>query len=519
MGEPPGTSSTTKGRLRLATIAAGPALCAAVVMLLNAVAPDLAPEARRTAGVMAWMALWWVTEAIPLPATSLLPLVLLPALEITTGREAANPYASRVIFLFLGGFLLALSMERWSLHKRIALVTISIVGSSPAMIVAGFMLATAVLSMWMSNTATAIMLVPIGTTVIALVNERFGDDSRSRNFGVCLMLGIAYAASIGGIATPIGTPPNTLLVAFLDSEFGLRISFFRWMMFGLPIVAVFLPIAWLLLTRVLYPVGREAGSGGREMIRSELAKLGPTSRAEWTVMTVFVCAVLLWFGRGVLNSFVGDDAPWAIRLLVDHLDDTSIAIGAALVLFLTPIDLGKRQFALDWDDAARVPWGILLLFGGGLSLAGAVSGSGLSAAIGNSLDGLQTLPILVIILLVVATIVYLTEVTSNTATANIFFPLLAPIAILSIEMNPLGLLAPAALAASCAFMMPVATPPNAIVFASGNVRMKHMLSAGFWMNIVSVLTLTLCAYTLMTWVLGMDLGTVPEWAQPEAAQP
>lgn len=504
---------------KLLPILLGPALAALTYILLGAFVPasalPLTDQGRAAAAVMVWMATWWLTEAAPLAATALLPLVLLPALGIASLESAAASYAGRVIYLFLGGFLLALAMERWNLHRRIALVTVLLVGTSRARLVAGFMLATAILSMWMSNTATAIMLVPIGATVVHLVAERSGKDAS--RFGVCLMLGIAYAASIGGVATPIGTPPNTFLLQFLAAEpFRLQISFLDWMKVGLPVVAIFLPIVWFLLTRFLFPLEPGALEGGRDLIRAEIRKLGPLSRAEKIVMTVFFSAVLGWLLRGLLLPWkpTSESLQWLPVFFAKHFDDSSIAMLAALSLFVIPVNLRQREFVLDWKTAEKLPWGILLLFGGGLALAGAVEQSGLSAWIGSLTTGLRGIPTILIILIVAAAIIYLTEVTSNTATANIFFPILAGVAVAGLRIDPLLLLVPAAIGASCAFMMPVATPPNAIVFSSGFVTMKHMASAGFWLNMISVVIVTIAAYTVVVWGLGAQTEGVPEWAAP-----
>lgn len=479
-----------------------------------------AEAARRTAAVMAWMAVWWLSSAIPLPATSLIPFSLFPLLGVLSPNDAAAPYANRVIFLYMGGFMIAKAMERWELHKRIALYTVLILGGKPSMMIAGFMLATAGLSMWLSNTATTVMMLPIVVSVVGLVEARLARDDHTqaahvRNFATCTLLGIAYAASIGGIATPIGTPPNATLLGFLEVTYGMKVSFFRWMLVGTPLVIVFLPIIWLLLTRVICPVRLPDIPGGRALIKGELRALGPMTRGEWTVLSVFLVTVALWMFRGfavqALTAEDGSRSP-ALQLLAG-IDDAGVAILAAVALFALPVNIKTRTFALNWDTAKSIPWGILLLFGGGLSLAAAVKASGLDRAIGLSVEQLGGLPGPLIVLAVAAIVIFLTELTSNTATAAIFVAILAGVAI-GIEMDPLLLAVPAAVAASCAFMMPVATPPNAIVYSTGRITIGQMAKAGFALNLIGILLVTALTYTAVIWVLGATTTGLPEWAVP-----
>jgi len=515
---PPSDTSAieVESRSRLSAVfrlALGPGLAAAAYFLLGRFVGEgstehaLSEEARRVACVLVWMAAWWLTEAIPLSATALLPLVALPMTGTGTLASASSPYASRIIFLFMGGFMLALAMEKWNLHKRIALIALLLVGTAPARMIAGFMVTTAVLSMWVSNTATTVMMLPIASSVVALVRLRTGESQS--NFATALLLGIAYSASIGGLATPIGSPPNAILIGFLDDSFGYRISFTDWMMIGLPITAILLPITWALLAKVLYrPAIREV-PGGRAMLTEELRALGPMSRGELAVMCVFACTVLAWLSRGFIA-----DTPGPIGVFVsEHIDDASIAIAAAILLFAIPIDLRRGSFALDWASAAKLPWGVLLLFGGGLSLAGAVKGSGLDSFIGSGVLVFRDAPILLVVLVSVATVIFLTEITSNTATAAIFISILTGVAITGFGIDPLLLIVPATLGASCAFMMPVATPPNAIVYGTGHVTIRQMARTGFLLNIVSIALATLAVYTVATWVLGIELSGIPEWAQ------
>lgn len=476
----------------------GPLLLAVVLLIP---APEgLSPAGWRTVAVGGLMAVWWVTEAIPIPATALLPLVLFPTLGVSGINEAAAPFANPLVFLFLGGFVLALAMQRWELHRRIALNIVRAVGTRPHNLVLGFMLATAFLSMWVSNTATAVMMLPIGLSVIDLVLRGQADhDPGHSPFAICLMLGIAYGASIGGLGTLIGTPPNALLAGFLLETYGVEIGFAQWMMVGVPLVAVTLPLTWLVLTRLVFPIRLREIPGGREMIDGELRALGPLSRAETWVGAVFVATALAWITRPLL-----EDA-------VPGLSDTSIAIASALVLFAVPVNLRRGEFLMSWEWAERLPWGVLLLFGGGLSLADAVRATGLAEWIGAALGGLGGWPTVALVLVVTTLVIFLTELTSNTATAAAFLPVVAALAV-GLGENPLLLAVPTALAASCAFMMPVATPPNAIVFGSSFITVPQMARAGLVLNLLFVAAITLLTYTLVLTVFGVEVGTLPAWA-------
>lgn len=481
---------------------------AALLVYLLLGASSLDQPARAAASIGVLMAILWMTEAIPLPATALLPLVLFPVANVSSISATAAPYANDIIFLFMGGFMLALAMERWNLHKRIALLIVTFVGTKPTRLIGGFMLASATLSMWISNSATAVMMLPIGASVITLVEARLREDPQLGSgaqqaidrFGVCLMLGLAYAASIGGVATIIGTPPNGILVSFLKNEYGVEIGFAKWMMIGGPFAAVFLVITWILLTRVLHRVTIDRIPGGRELIREELRTLGPVSRGEWTVFIVFMITATLWIAREPLANW-----DWLASAVpaITRLTDSGIAILAAVLLFSIPIDLKKGVFALDWKTAVKLPWGVLLLFGGGLSLAGAVGSTGLDDWIGSLVGSLEALPMIVIVVAVVTLIIFLTELTSNTATAATFLPILAGVAI-GIGADVPMLVIPAAIAASCAFIMPVATPPNAIVFGSERIRIGHMVKAGLVLNLIGIVLITLLAFTVDTWALSLD---------------
>jgi len=480
---------------------AAPAL-AAVVYLLTGLDGSMAPEARWVAGVGVLMATLWMTEALPLPATALLPIVLFPATGALTPVEATAPYADPVIFLFMGGFILALAMERWSLHKRIALLTVLLVGTKPRALIAGFMLATGVMSMWISNTATAVMMLPIALSIVTLTVERVEQEGSQSpraavRFGTCMLLGIAYSASIGGVGTPIGTPPNAVLIGVAERSYGVSIGFGQWMLVGVPFAAAFGVIAWATLVYVAYPVRLDRLPGGREVIREEHRRLGAMSRGEWTVFGVFLATAMLWMLREPLASWawLGERAPFLGRI-----NDSVIAIAAAALLFAIPVRAREGVFAMDWSTAKRLPWGVLLLFGGGLSLARAVSESGLDEWIGAQVGALGWLPLAALVAAVTLTVIFLTEVTSNTATATTFLPILGGVAA-GLDIAPTMLMVPAAMAASCAFMLPVATPPNAIIFGSGHVSIGQMVKAGVWLNFIGAALITLATFTLVAWTL------------------
>jgi len=465
------------------------------------------PDAWRAAGVALLMATWWVTEVVPIPITALLPLPLLPLLGIASVEAAATPFANPVIFLFMGGFMIAQAMQRWNLHRRIAFGIIGQAGTSPVRLVGGFMIASAFLSMWVSNTAVAVMMLPIGVSVIqvfrgappsgsgeASVPEGKGEGSGDEAFAVALLLGIAYASSIGGVATLIGTPPNALLAGFLLDEFGIRIGFAQWLMVGLPMTLILLPLTWLVLTRVAFRVDAgESSLPGR--VLSELRdRLGGITAGERRVAWVFGGTAVAWVTRPLIERWV------------PGVSDAGIAIAATLLLFLIPAGGGRKGPVLTWEWARRIPWDVLILFGGGLSLAAAISSSGLAGWIGDQLQGAHQLPLLVLVFIVSALIISLTELTSNTASVAAFLPILAALAVI-LGQDPLYLTVPAALAASCAFMLPVATPPNAIVFGSGYIRMGHMVRGGAILNLLVICLVPLLSYLAVTLVFGGSIGT------------
>ncbi|WP_290785153.1 DASS family sodium-coupled anion symporter [Halomonas sp.] len=457
----------------------GPALLLATLLLPPPV--GMSEAAWACVGLALLMATWWSTEAVPIPVTSLLPMVLIPALGLGTMSEATGSYANPIIYLFLGGFLLGIAMQRWNLHRRLALHVLKLVGHQPRRQIGGFMIATGFLSMWVSNTATTIMMLPIGMSVISLLCD--SDPDEIKRYATALLLAIAYSASIGGVATLIGTPPNALLAGYLAEDRGIDIGFAQWMMIGLPISIAMMAAAWWWLTRGGFRL--EAGEDSAGMVGNELARLGPMSTAEKRVAAVFSLAALAWVVRPVLNDI---GLPW--------LSDTAIAIAAGVLLFLVPSGRGDGERLMIWEEAQKLPWGILLLFGGGLALAGTITRTGLANWIAEQLAIFGTFPLLAMIAVVVLVIIFLTEVTSNTATAAAFLPLLGALA-LSLDISPLLITVPAAIAASCAFMMPVATPPNAIVFATGHLKIQSMIRAGFALNLISTVLVTLMAYFLL----------------------
>ncbi|GAA1335837.1 DASS family sodium-coupled anion symporter [Kocuria palustris] len=468
---------------------------------------DVPQEARLTAATAVLMAVWWMTEALPIPATALVPLIVFPTLGSTPLDDVGASYGNNVIFLFMGGFLLALAMQRWNLHRRMALLTVRLIGTRPPQMIAGFMIATGFLSMWVSNTATAVMMLPIGISVLLLVNKTSDalddpvdadEDAAATpvksNFGTALMLGIAYAASIGSLGTIIGTPPNTLLVGYMASEHDVQIGFGQWMIVGVPLAVVLMAACWFLLTKVLFKPEIDEIPGGRKLIDDELAKLGTTSAGERRVLVIFVLAALAWVFVPLVTDWVGADSP--------PITDAGIAIAVGVLLFLLPAGAARGVRLLDWDSALRLPWGVLLLFGGGLALSAQFSSSGLTEWIGEVASGLGGLPVVLLVVLFAAGILFLTELTSNTATAATFLPVAGGIA-MGMGMDPLLLAIPVALAATCAFMLPVATPPNAIAYGSGYVSIPQMIKGGIWLNLFGLVLITAVTMTLAVWVFGI----------------
>lgn len=457
--------------------------------------PDgLSPVAWRVAALLVLMAVWWATEAIPIPATSLLPLVFIPLIGAGTAKEAAVGYASTTVLLLLGGFIVAMGVERWNLHSRIALNIVVRAGDHMRLVVAGFMIATAIISAWISNTATTIMMVPIAISVAFESNESSG------RFEKALLLGIAYSASIGGMMTPIGTPTNLIAIDWLRTNTGEDIGFLKWMAFGIPAGLLLVPLAWFVVTRGLPQHNRTlqtAGGNASSEIRSHLDALGKISTPEARVAMVFGLIASLWVLRvPVQNSLAHlPGFGW-----LNALTDMSIAAFGAVLMFLIPAGGKEKRALLTWKEAEKLPWGVLLLFGGGISLGNAVKATGLSAWLGNMLTGLQGAPTLIMILVVVALVIYLTEVTSNVATMTTLAPVLGAFAV-GVGAPPEAFLGPAAIAASCAFMLPVATAPNAIVYGSNHIAMQDMIKAGFWINLGAVFVITIVGAYLAPLVL------------------
>lgn len=470
-------------------------LFAILVWGLGELTGGLAGAPLAVASVAVLMTVWWITEAIPIPATALLPLALFPLLQIMPAAEVSAAYANHLIFLFLGGFLIALAVERWQLHRRIALHTIALFGTTPSRIVLGFMVATASLSMWISNTATVMMMLPIGLAVIRQLAPTAGDEQAPKvsSFATALMLGIAYAGSIGGVATLIGTPPNAILAGIVEQNYGRPIGFAQWLAFGLPLAVIMLGLTWVYLTRVAFSVPGSAGEA-RSAVRAHLRELGPMSPAERRVLAVFVLVAAAWVARGFI--------PWEGLGLVR---DSTIAILGGIALFLVPAGGGGRARLLDWDTAVRLPWDIILLFGGGFALAKGFQVSGLTQWIGAQLSLLGGVPLWALVLAVAAVVIFLTEVTSNTATASLMLPVVGALAA-AIDVDPLGLMAAAAVSASFAFMLPVATPPNAIVYGSRQVPILAMVRAGFWLNLIGCVLLTLLVMSPLPRALGLSLN-------------
>ncbi len=481
-------------------LVAGP--IAFLLIMLMPTPVGMTESAKIVAAVTVFTAFWWITEAVPIPIASLLPLILLPLFSATDMSTTASQYAHPLIFLFLGGFILAQGMTKWNLHKRIALHIILIVGTKPKYIILGFMVASAFLSMWISNTATAVMMMPMGIAVADLASRNSKDGEKGLiRFIIALMLGIAFGCTIGGIGTLIGTPPNALFAANISSYTGApEISFFQWMKIGVPLVVIFLPIAWFLLVYVVYPMKLKDIPGGMDYIKNELKNLGKMKRGEITVALVFETVALLWLTRPILETHI-----------IPGINDSIIALAGAVVLFVIPVNLSKREFALDWKHAVKIPWGVLLLFGGGLAIAKAFLDTGLAAYIGDGLTWLQFLPLPLLILSIGLFTAFLSEVTSNTATVALLLPIMTAMS-LAMSIHPMLLMLTVTISGSLVFMLPVGTPPNAIVFASGKLTIPAMSKAGLPIKIVLMLVLTVLMYVIIMPIMGIDPTTVPSWA-------
>ncbi len=459
------------------------------------------PEGLSFAGVAIlattfWIAVWWIFEVTDIAVTAILPIVLFPLTEGLGIKETTAAYGHKYIFLYMGGFFLAIAIEKWNLHKRIALNIISVVGASISKITLGFMMATAFMSMWISNTATSVMMLPIGLAIIKQLKDH-PDTPENENelFGKMLMLAIAYSASIGGIATLFGTPPNLVFAGIIKELYGLEISFARWLSIGLPISVLLLFISWMYLTRVAFKIKMQEFPGGIKEINRLKTNLGPMRQGEKLVSLVFGMTACLLIMRQWLQNYI------------PQLDDTMIAMTAGISLCLIPSNKGGDTL-LTWKEAVKMPWGVLILFGGGMALAAGFSSSGLAEWIGGQFILLKHLPIFILVLVLILAVNLLTEITSNLATTAMLLPILAPIA-MTIDVHPYLLMISATIAASCAFMLPAATPPNAVVFGSGLLKIKDMVRAGVVMNMISVLLLWVFVYFLLGWILGLDLGVYP----------
>jgi sodium-dependent dicarboxylate transporter 2/3/5 len=448
--------------------------------------PDgLSVSANAVLASVVWVTIWWVTEAIPIYVTALLPLILFPLTGALSLSETATSYGHKYIFLYMGGFILAIAIEKWNLHKRIALTIINLIGTNIINIILGFMLATAFLSMWISNTAATVIILPIAMAIVYQLNDNpETEKDENKIFGKALMLAIAYSASIGGISTLIGTPTNLVLAGVVQTTFGKEITFSEWFVLGFPIAVLLLFISWVYLTRFAFTFKQKEFPGGRSEITLRLKALGKMEFEEKMVLFIFILTAFAWIARSFL-----------LQRFIPAIDDTIIAMCTVIIMFLLPTrQKGKKL--ITWEDAVKLPWGILLLFGGGLTLAMGFESSGLALWIGGKLSALQVLPFILLLLILISIVNFLTELTSNIATTAILLPVLVSLAPV-LGVHPYYLMIAATLAASCAFMLPVATPPNAVVFGSGYLEMADMVKKGFWLNIISILILTVVVYLVL----------------------
>lgn len=462
----------------------GPLLFAIIILWSPETA--LNPLAWKVIAAAVWMVVWWVTEAAPIAVTALLPIILFPLTGVFTIDEATAPYANKIIFLFMGGFLLGLAMERHNLHKRIALNLIKLTGTNPNGIILGFMITTAFISMWISNTATTVMMLPIAISITNLLGIDNDSGKGQKRFALSLMLGIAYAANIGGTATIIGTPPNVAWVGFMSDMIGVEVTFAKYLTIGLPISLIMLTITYLLITRVLYPSKIANLSESAKVIEDQRIALGKISKAEKRVAVIFISTALAWILRGSINNWFDTNL----------LNDSIIAMTGGVLMFITPLDLKKSKFLMEWEYTSKLPWGILLLFGGGLTLAKAMEKSDIVQVIGESIAGAGDISPVLLVAGLIAFMLFMTELMSNVALAVIFIPVVIGISI-SLNINPMYLTMPVTLAASYAFMMPISTPPNAIVFSSGMIRIKDMMRAGILLNVIAIILLVILSQTLI----------------------
>jgi solute carrier family 13 (sodium-dependent dicarboxylate transporter), member 2/3/5 len=473
----------------------GPLLFMAILYLV----PDtfISPGAYKAMALAAWMITWWVTEAVPIPITALLPLVLFPFMGIMTMQEAAVPYANPTIFLFMGGFLIALALEKHNLHERIALNLIRITGTSGNGIILGFMIATAFISMWISNTATAMMMMPIALSVINLIKKSPTQQAHDlpkaeRNFALGLMLTIGYAATLGGLATIIGTPPNVVFAGLLDKFYHQKLDFGKWMLVGVPVAVLLCTSTYIIVTRILFRNGIKKIEGSEELISTRLKTLGRMRLEEKMVLVIFSITSFLWIFQQAINTFIFGGK--------EILNDTNVAMGGGLLMFIIPVAWREKTFLLDWKDAQKMQWGILILFGGGLCLASGLENAGIIQALGKWIALQSTFNLWLVFGLIVIS-VGLSELMSNVALVQIFVPVVFGIAA-GLHVNPILLAMPVTLSASIGFMFPIATPPNAIVFSTGYIRMKDMVRAGILLDLVSIVIILAASMTLVKWVYG-----------------
>lgn len=468
-----------------------------LLLFLMEAPAEMSASAQAVMACTAWIAIWWVTEAVPIAAAALLPIVLFPLTGALDMKTTVTGYSHPYIFLFIGGFMLAIAMEKWQLHRRMALLIIRTVGFSKPRIIMGFMVATAFLSMWISNTATTVMMLPIGMAMVASQGEQEGKGSLNK----ALMLAIAYSASIGGIATLIGTPPNLILAGVIEKTYGIEITFLQWFSIGLPFSLVLLVICWWYLTKVAFRFSDRTLRGGKAEVSEQLHALGKINRAERKVLLIFLFTALAWISRSYL-----------IQPILPMVNDTTIALVGAIALFIIPADRGKGRLLL-WSDMEKLPWGVLLLFGGGIALALGFDQSGLAQWLGQALSGLAGISVVLLLIILIISVNFLTEITSNLATTSVILPTLAPLAI-TVDVHPFGLMIAAAIAASCAFMLPVATPPNALVFGTGQLKINDMLHTGVWLNLISALLLLGLIYFLLPLLWDFELLGYPKFLLP-----
>ena len=482
------SSLTITSRIKIAGFVTGPILFILLTQLGQD--PELA-DVYKVLAVAAWMITWWMTESAPIPVTALLPMVLIPYTGVFSVSEATAPYASPIIFLFMGGFIIALGLEKYSLHERVALNIIKITGTSGDRIILGFMLATALLSMWISNTATAVMMLPIASSVVKLLTKNEGSDldPEQRKFALGLMLSIAYSANIGGTMTLIGTPPNVVMVGYMQQLLDTTMSFSQWMVLGLPIGFLLLLATYLLITKVLFVNNLNSIEGSDLLIRQRLESLGKISKQERLVILVFALTAFCWIFNQQLNLLVGKNI----------FSNTTTAISGGILMFLMPLEWRQQKFLLDWNDTKKLPWGILILFGGGMCLAKGMEKVGIIQLVGDFVANQGNMSLVFFVVIITALVLFLTEVMSNVALVTIFLPVVIGISG-SLNIQPLLLVIPATIASSCAFMMPISTPPNAIVFASGYIKIKQMVKAGIVLNIVAITILVTAGYWLVQWI-------------------